>query len=102
MDKGLPIVIKDQPGSALIVYKEESNLIDVCSPEGATNLPAQGNALGRREYQDIMSAQRAKSSPQGTIGPLGREEITHPIVPQGVALGWENFRAFGPRTLLHR
>ena len=53
-------------------------MVSVCSPEGTTVLPAQGNALGNeRKNQKIMSAQRAKDSPLGTVGPLGRKKNPH-------------------------
>ena len=50
---------------------------------------------GGREPKTV-SAQRANRSPLGTVGPSGREINRVATRSQGVALGWENPRAFGP------
>ena len=79
-------------------------------PEGAGVRPAWGNAPGNGWPPPQLSAQRANDSPQNqshtwsrAIGPLGRHNGNHKEnaecspPSQGVALGWENCRAFGPR-----
>ena len=63
-----------------------------CSPEGAAVLSVQGNALGMRENEKDLSAQRAKGSSNSRriVGPLGRIRFALVPFPQGDALGWEN------------
>jgi hypothetical protein len=65
--------------------------------------PAQGNALGTIGRESIHSAQRANGSRMISriIGPLGRIHVSWSM-PQGVALGWENYRAFGPNPGYYR
>ena len=75
-----------------------SDVIVICSPEGAAVLPAQGNALGMRENETVVLARRANASPQGTVGPLGREK--HHVLTRspGRFPGLGERRAFGPKT----
>ena len=79
--------------------------VSVCRvrPEGALVRPAQGIALGNRSRSRFFGPTGQRFS-RRTIGPLGRKTEIGAILtddlpsPQGVALGWANWWAFGPKT----
>ena len=69
------------------------------APNGAAVRPAQGNALGIVNRTGWFStAQRANSSRGEALARWAdkREMVLH--ASQGVALGWVNCRAFGPKA----
>ena len=80
-----------------------SRFVRAGSPNGAAVRPAQGNALGTVNHtRRFSTAQRANSS-RGE--PLARWADKREIVlhaTQGVALGWANCRAFGPKVRAQR
>ncbi len=65
-------------------------------PNGATVLPALGNAQGTGARVEDFRPNGPTNRPRGMVGPLGRHENRRATAPLGVAQGWENGWAFGP------
>jgi hypothetical protein len=66
-------------------------------PEGAAISQSRATPAGRRHRSSFVSAQRANGSRRRTVGPLGRCTVPARSLLPGVALGWENRRAFDPQ-----